>query len=566
MLMWLHRFDETVAGLIARLSARPLYAYALVALIATIVLLPGLAQLPVTDRDEGRYVLASKQMMESGDYIDIRNQDEPRWKKPVGIYWLQVVAAKITGFAEAAPIWVYRLPSFLGIVAASLLTIWAVRPLTGPPGALIAGIVVASAVVSLGEGSIAKTDAALLATCVAMQGALLRAWRSEERQFDRTRALFWIALALGVLIKGPIILLLALGTLGWLCWVERDFDPVRQVMPWPGIALFAVIAAPWFIAIGIVSDGAFYLASVGDDLLGKVGDSSNNHGGPYGYYLMTVWITFWPWAVLALLALPFAWANRDSDAVHFLFGWVVPFWLVFAVTTTKLPHYILPILPAFGALIGLWITSEAPKRRPVLQGVAALLFLIGGGAVAALVAGGGFLLDGRLDPLGLVLGGVGAALILAAAMALILRAIYGFGALALAAALILLPSITAVTLASPKLDLSGQIAGGYARYAACTTQPLHTIGYREPSLVFLAGTETTFMAFTDAHLIASAPEGTLFALDTARAGSLMDLETAAGVPMVVLGTYDGINYNRGGETRVLLLARADDATLAACRD
>lgn len=566
MITWLHRFDETVAGLIARLSARPALAFAFVALLASVILLPGLAQLPVTDRDEGRYVLASKQMMESGDYVDIRNQEEPRWKKPVGIYWLQVAAAKITGFAEAAPIWVYRLPSFLGIVAASLLTIWAVRPITGPPGALIAGIVVASTVVSLGEGSIAKTDAALLATCILMQGALLRVWRSEDRVFDLDRWLFWIALALGVLIKGPIILMLAAGTLIWLCVVERDLDPVKQVMPWPGIAILTAIAAPWFIAIGIVSEGAFYAASIGDDLLGKVGGSSNNHGGPWGYYLMTVWITFWPWAVLALLALPFAWRQRDSDAVHFLAAWVIPFWLIFAVTSTKLPHYILPLLPAFGALIGLWLGQETALKRPLWHAMAIALFLIGGGIVVAVVGGGAYQLTGAFDPLAVTLATIAAIAMLIAAIALAIRAIYSFGAFALGAALILLPSLTAVTLATPALNLSGQIAEGYARFASCTDTPLTTIGYREPSLVFLAGTQTQFRILETGAALLATTSGTLIALDTAQGATLDALSQAARTPLVTLGTYDGINYNRGGETTVLLVARADDLTLNACRD
>src|SRR3972149_12233264 len=59
-----------------------------------IAFLPGFFQIPPIDRDEARFAQATKQMVESGDYVDIRFQNEVRYKKPVGIYWLQAAAVK----------------------------------------------------------------------------------------------------------------------------------------------------------------------------------------------------------------------------------------------------------------------------------------------------------------------------------------------------------------------------------------------------------------------------------------------------------------------------------------
>ena len=77
--------------------------------------LPGFFNIPPVDRDEARFAQATKQMIESGDYIDIRFQDEVRYKKPVGIYWLQagvVRAAEALGVPQArSTIWLYRIPS-----------------------------------------------------------------------------------------------------------------------------------------------------------------------------------------------------------------------------------------------------------------------------------------------------------------------------------------------------------------------------------------------------------------------------------------------------------------------
>ena len=70
------------------------------------------------DRDEARFAQATKQMVETSDFVDIRFQDEVRYKKPVGIYWLQATAvetASVLGLPRAqVRIWLYRVPSLIG--------------------------------------------------------------------------------------------------------------------------------------------------------------------------------------------------------------------------------------------------------------------------------------------------------------------------------------------------------------------------------------------------------------------------------------------------------------------
>src|SRR5947209_7707811 len=106
------------------------HARAVLCLVAAclIAFLPGFFQIPPLDRDETRFAQATKQMVENGEYVDIRFQDEVRYKKPVGIYWLQagvVKAAETLGFARArTTISIYRLPSLLGATGAVLLTYW----------------------------------------------------------------------------------------------------------------------------------------------------------------------------------------------------------------------------------------------------------------------------------------------------------------------------------------------------------------------------------------------------------------------------------------------------------
>ena len=98
-------------------------------MFSLLAFLPGFFQIPPVDRDEARFAQATKQMLETGEYVDIRFQNEVRYKKPVGIYWLQAAAVK-AGEALGVPqarttIWLYRLPSLFGAIGAVLLTYWA---------------------------------------------------------------------------------------------------------------------------------------------------------------------------------------------------------------------------------------------------------------------------------------------------------------------------------------------------------------------------------------------------------------------------------------------------------
>src|SRR2546423_2004090 len=80
---------KDLGALLAVATASHARALAVLILVSLISFLPGFFNIPPVDRDEARFAQATKQMIESGDYIDIRFQDEVRYKKPVGIYWLQ---------------------------------------------------------------------------------------------------------------------------------------------------------------------------------------------------------------------------------------------------------------------------------------------------------------------------------------------------------------------------------------------------------------------------------------------------------------------------------------------
>ena len=120
---------------------------AFLVLCGLLLFLPGFFNIPPIDRDEARFAQATKQMVESGDFVDIRFQDEVRYKKPVGIYWLQAAAVE-TASALGLPraqvrIWLYRVPSLIGAIGAVLLTYWTALAFVTRRGAIFAGLIMA---------------------------------------------------------------------------------------------------------------------------------------------------------------------------------------------------------------------------------------------------------------------------------------------------------------------------------------------------------------------------------------------------------------------------------------
>src|SRR5215472_1761368 len=135
---------KTLADFAAASNRR---AVAWLALVCLVAFLPGFFTIPPVDRDEARFAQATKQMLEGGGFVDIRFQDEVRYKKPIGIYWLQAAAVKVGEAAgvSRAPyrIWLYRLPSLFGAIGAVLATYWAALAFVSRRASLLAGLMMA---------------------------------------------------------------------------------------------------------------------------------------------------------------------------------------------------------------------------------------------------------------------------------------------------------------------------------------------------------------------------------------------------------------------------------------
>ena len=471
----------------------------LLTLLCAALYIPGIGALPATDRDEGRFMQASRQMIETGDFVRIRYMDEARNKKPAGIHWLQVASVAALSTAASPERWPYRLPSALGALAAVLLLFAAGERLFDRKTGFLAAALLASSLMLVWESHIAKTDAVLLATVMAAQYSLLRLFVANRDGAPAPRwapYLLWAALGAGILIKGPITPLVT-GLTGIGLWVFGFWRGLwRQAKPLIGVPLMIAIAAPWFIAI-ILADPEFVRESAGHDFFQKLVSFQETHGAPPGYYLLASLGTFAPGSLFMGVALVWAWRQRREREIAFCLFWLIPFWLVLEIVPTKLPHYILPAYPALALLVaraalaveeGLlpWAQARWPRIGYAAWGAMIAVFAV---ACVVLVVWAGR--PGWLYVLPIVAAAVAAVIVV--------RAWRGETRRALLTAAFTAPLLLATLFhfVLPRADdvwPSRQAAEAVARLYPDpkTRPPLIATGYREPSLVFHLGTSTTF--------------------------------------------------------------------------
>jgi 4-amino-4-deoxy-L-arabinose transferase-like glycosyltransferase len=320
------RFGAQPQGIVDFATASHLRAASVLLVVALLGFLPGFFSTPPIDRDEARFAQATKQMIESGDYIDIRFQDEVRYKKPVGIYWLQaavVNTAKTLGLRSARPRSGFTDPVAHRRDWRGLLTYWAALAFVSRRAAVLAALMMATCVLLASSGSSPRTDAMLLATTVAAMArwrgpiSLRRTRRQSRPTPGRSWRCFWTALAVGVLLKGPLIIMVAGLAIVALAVVDRSLRWLLALKPLSGLVWFAVLVLPWFLAIIDARARHSLRSRSGQDLASKLFSGQESHGAPPGTYFVLFWFTFWPGATLAALATPAVWAARLERATKF---------------------------------------------------------------------------------------------------------------------------------------------------------------------------------------------------------------------------------------------------------
>jgi 4-amino-4-deoxy-L-arabinose transferase-like glycosyltransferase len=519
--------------------------------------LPDIVSLPPLDRDESRFAQSSKQMLETGDFIDIRFGLTPRYKKPVGIYWLQAATTMVAGAGDRTEIWTYRIASLLGGVAAVWIAYACACWFLSAEASLIAAALLGSSLLLTAEATIATTDAVLLASFLGAQAVLLRVYmaRKEEASVPPARFIYagWAALGAAVLVKGPVGPAVCLASVAALCFWDRDWGWLRRLRPLSGLALAILINLPWAVAIAIASHGQFFEQSLGNDFASKLAGGQETHGAPPGYYLALSSLSLWPVTLFVLPGIGWAIVHRNEPWIRFLLAWTVAGWLLFEVVPTKLPHYVLPVYPALAMLAAGAVDrgkNAATKAMRALRLAAPIQFGIG--AIALAVAA--VILPPLYGP-GLVGTSIaGAAIGIIVALAACIASLQDRGTtaslLAIASAMIFYPVLTlSVAPALDRLWVSPRASELVEGLRQPGDPPPVLAGYQEPSLVFELGTDTR-LSNGEAAAGIQATQGGLALIEKREHDRYISRIGALGVDARKVGELDGLDYSRGKDVHI----------------
>ncbi|WP_434358906.1 glycosyltransferase family 39 protein [Parasalinivibrio latis] len=304
----------------------------------------GLGSFPLFDLDEGAFSAATMEMRIRGDWVTPWLYGEPRFDKPILIYWCQLVATALFGTNE----WSLRLPSALAATG-WMAALYGFARRYFPGSEWLTVTVASCSLMTLVIARAATADALLnlflTLTCLSV-------WRYLDRPTTGRATLTYLWMGLGFLAKGPVAMVIPFVTLLVFTLVSgRWRDMGRALVFLPGWAVFFIVAAPWYYLVYKAQGQAFVEGFFLGHNLGRFTDTMEGHGGSLLYYLPVLLYIALPFTGV-LLAVLYKWQHWWKRPVgRFLLVWFAVTFTVFSLSDTQLPHYLLYGMPPLWLLM-----------------------------------------------------------------------------------------------------------------------------------------------------------------------------------------------------------------------
>lgn len=306
----------------------------------------GLDSALLFDVDEGAFTEATREMLISRDWGHTTLNGLDRFDKPIGVYWLQALSASILGLNEFS----FRLPSALSAWLASLALAFFANEKWGQRAAFLTAVISAT---SLGPWAMART-----ATADALLGLFfvlifLDLWRSiETRNLFYTRRLaIWIAL--GVLVKGPVAVLVPVGSLMVYALTTPSIRSHVKSMFLDALSwlLLIFISMPWYVYAYLRHGQTFIDGFLLKHNVERFTGSLEGHSGSWFYFLIALPVLWMPWSVMWFRSMMKIGSQWQEPLLKFSWIWFAFVFVFFTFANTKLPHYLLYAGPAMCFLI-----------------------------------------------------------------------------------------------------------------------------------------------------------------------------------------------------------------------
>ena len=317
--------------------------------------------------DEGRYSEISREMAASGDWVTPRLNGLKYFEKPPLQYWASAAAFRLFGESEVSA----RLYVGLCGLATILLVGFTAWRLNGPGPSLAAMLVLVSSPYFMALGGIVTLDMGLTLWTTATFFALVLSEEAADSGRQRVRRRWmlaaWAAMALAVLSKGLIGIVFAGAAVFFVIVLTRSIAILRRMEWLPGLALFFVIAAPWFLAVSAANPEFAHFFFVHEHFE-RFLTQSHRRVQPWWFFLPIIALGFLPWLAAMPSAIAHAWRSERGAPFQPLRAallWAAFIVAFFSASGSKLPAYVLPAFPPLALVAGRYL-AEVPPRRLAL--------------------------------------------------------------------------------------------------------------------------------------------------------------------------------------------------------
>lgn len=340
--------------------------------LSMIVCLYDLDTLKLWDIDEGMHAVMAQNMVRTGNWITPMFNGDPFFDKPVLVNWLGAISFAIFGFSEFAA----RLPTAILGVGCVITTFFIGRKIYDSDTGMFAALVLATSLEFIVLARQVQYDIPFVFLTTVTLFFFCSAFMDTHRRTLHL-SLFYLAIALAVLTKGPLGLILpTLAVILFLSQQRRLSFLADMNLPM-GILIMVVVAVPWFLLMESANPGYlgyFILKQHFANVFGELGDLQARHPRPIYYYLPILVVGFFPWSLILVGAVRDA-LRRFDDMSILLLIWIAVILLVFSISSSKLSTYILPLWPAAALLVGRYLNSmfpqpDARQRRGLLVSAA----------------------------------------------------------------------------------------------------------------------------------------------------------------------------------------------------
>jgi 4-amino-4-deoxy-L-arabinose transferase-like glycosyltransferase len=360
------------------------------ALVCVLCLFSNLGVIGLVGPDEPRYVWIARAMAETGDWITPRLYGVPWFEKPILYYWAAAIGFRL----NLSPEWAARLPSAIAALLAALAIAWlgwkfyGVRDGWSRTPAVVAPLIFSAGVAGIAFARAATPDMLFaasitlaMASCAGVQSrnGELRS-QAHVPAFTPSRdlkalALFGACLGLSVLAKGPAGLILAAGAVGLWALLTRKWYAVFRLAHPVAVSAFAVVALPWYFICALRNPDFLHVFILQHNFERYL-TPLFQHKQPFWFFVPITIFALLPWTAFLLGCLPEVMELRrvkswQSSPGLFFACWAIFPVVFFSFSQSKLPGYILPVIPPLALLASVGAIRAFEQRRRMALAIAA---------------------------------------------------------------------------------------------------------------------------------------------------------------------------------------------------